>query len=117
MAKSAAEMTRGAFQRARGRSALVHYLATSAGGFAVYAVGSTADPDHGYRVTVRGSEFRCTCPAADGGQVACWHRAIVASVRANRQGFGLEPDGPAPGQAAPLGRVAPRRLPPQGDAA
>jgi hypothetical protein len=34
MSKMAAEMVRGAFQRARGRRALVHFLATSAGGFA-----------------------------------------------------------------------------------
>src|SRR5262245_12608820 len=93
MAKSAAEVNRRAFARARGRSALVHYLATSVGGFAVYAVGSTDDPDHGYRVTVRDNSYVCTCPSEE--RVACWHRAIVASVRANRQGFGLEADGPA----------------------
>ena len=114
MAKSAAEMTRGAFQRARGRSALVHYLATSVGGYAVYAVGSTADPDHGYRVTVRGDSYACSCPAADGGHPACWHRGAVHLVRATRRSWGLEADGPSAGQAAPLGRVAPRRLPPQG---
>jgi hypothetical protein len=58
-----AESVRGAFDRARGRRALVHFLATSAGGFATYVVGSTADVDTAYRVTVRGSEFRYTCAA------------------------------------------------------
>jgi hypothetical protein len=93
MAKTAAEMVRGAFDRARGRRALVHFLATSAGGFAVYAVGLTADVDTAYRVAVRGSAYRCTCAAEL--RPACWHRAAVATVRANRHAWGLPADGPS----------------------
>src|SRR5439155_18010085 len=95
MARTAAEMITGALERARGRSALVHYLVTSAGGFATYAVGSTTDVDSAYRVTVRSEEYRCTCPAADAGRDACWHRAAVAVVRVSRVGFGLPADGPS----------------------
>jgi hypothetical protein len=102
MAKSAAEMVRGAFDRARGRRALVHFLATSAGGFAIYAVDSTADVDTAYRVTVRGAEYRCTCAAEP--RPACWHRAAVASVRASRQAFGMPAE--ASGSATRCGPCA-----------
>jgi activator of HSP90 ATPase len=81
MAKTEREMIGGAFERARGRQALVRFLTTSAGGFDVYAVGSTADVDQAYTVTVKGSEFKCTCPAEQ--RVACWHRAAVYVRRAN----------------------------------
>jgi hypothetical protein len=93
MAKSAAEVVRGAVDRARGRRALVHFLATSAGGFAVYAVGSTADVDTAYRMTVRGAAYRCACAAEL--RPACWHRAAVAMVRANRVAWGLPAAGPS----------------------
>lgn len=98
MAKTASEMIRGAFDRARGRRPLVHFLTTNAGGFAVYAVGSTADVDTAYRVTVRDEQFRCTCAAEL--RPACWHRAAVASVRASRRAFGMPADGPTAEQAA-----------------
>jgi hypothetical protein len=82
MAKTAAETVRGAFDRARGRRALVHFLTTSAGGFAVYAVGSTADVETAYHVTVDpAGGFRCTCAPADQGRPACWHRAAAAAGR------------------------------------
>ena len=95
MATTIDETVRRAFQRAHGRSALVHYLETSQAGYAVYAVDSTASTDTAYVVTVAPSgQFRCTCPAADLGRPACWHRAAVATVRASRTGFGLPADGP-----------------------
>src|SRR5262245_53053198 len=116
MAKTAAELVTGALERARGRSVLVHYLATSVGGDATYAVGSADPVDAAYRVTCKAGEYRCTCPAGDAGR-RCWHQAAVYTLRANRCAWGLAPDGPAPGQAAPLGRATPRRLPPRDDAA
>jgi hypothetical protein len=95
MAKTAAEMVRGAFERARGRTAAVHYVGTSTGGFATYSVDSSACVENAYSVTVDvAGQFRCTCPASDSGKPACWHRAAVAIVRASRQGFGLPADGP-----------------------
>ena len=96
---TANEAIRAAFERARGRTALVHYVTTSAGGFAVYSVGSTMDPDTAYTVTVRGDEYRCTCAGAH--RPACWHRAAVATERASRRGFGLPADGPTAGDRAP----------------
>jgi len=87
MAKTAADTIRGAFERARGRGALVHFLATSTGGYDAYSVGSTADLDTAYTVTVLGATYRCTCPAE--GNVACWHRAAVFNHRASREAFGL----------------------------
>ena len=81
MAKTADEMIRGAFARARERVVLAHYLTTNAGGFDVYSVGSSADVDAAYTVTVRGGEYRCTCPSET--RVACWHRAAVYVRRAN----------------------------------
>ena len=81
MAKTEREMIGGAFERARGRQALVHFIETTSGGFDVYAVGSTQDVDQAYTVTVKGSEFKCTCPSEQ--RVACWHRAAVCVRRAN----------------------------------
>jgi uncharacterized Zn finger protein len=91
MAKTADEMNRaavlqklirGAFARARERVALAHYLTTNAGGYDVYAVGSSTDPDTAYTVTVDGAEqYRCTCPSET--RPACWHRAAVYVRRAN----------------------------------
>ena len=93
MAKSIDEMVRGAFARARGRSAAVHYIETSQAGYAVYSVDSSASTDTAYRVTVSPSgAYACTCPSET--RPACWHRAAVAQVRANRMGFGLPADGP-----------------------
>jgi uncharacterized Zn finger protein len=91
MAKTAAEITKGAFQRALGRTAAVHYVGTTTGGFAVYSVDSSRDADSAYTVTVRGEHYRCTCPSEL--RPACWHRAAVAMVRASRRGFGLPADG------------------------
>ena len=82
MAKTADEMIRGAFARARERTALAHFLTTNAGGYDVYAVGSSTDPDTAYTVTVdRAERYRCTCPSET--RAACWHRAAVAVRRAN----------------------------------
>ena len=82
MAKTAAEMVQAAIDRARGRTAAVHYVGTSAGGYDVYAVGSSTDPDTAYTVTVdRAERYRCTCPSET--RAACWHRAAVAVRRAN----------------------------------
>lgn len=81
MAKTEREMIGGAFERARGRQALVRFIETTAGGFDVYGVNSTADVDQAYTVTVRGNEFKCTCPSEQ--RVACWHRAAVYVRRAN----------------------------------
>jgi SWIM zinc finger len=96
MAKTADEMIRAAFQRARERSSAVHFVGLSSGGFAVYAVGSSRDVDTAYAVTVKDDAYRCTCPSEH--RPACWHRAAVASLRASRRGFGLEPDGPTADQ-------------------
>jgi hypothetical protein len=82
MAKTADEMVRGAFDRARERVALVHFLGKNAGGFEVYAVGSSTDPDTAYTVTVDGAgTFRCTCPSET--RPACWHRAATHVRRMN----------------------------------
>jgi hypothetical protein len=82
MAKTADEMIRGAFARARERVALAQFLRTNAGGYDVYSVGSSADPDSAYRVTVdRAERYRCTCPSET--RPACWHRAAVYVRRAN----------------------------------
>jgi hypothetical protein len=95
LAKSAAaEMVIGALERARGRSALVHWLGRSAGGFAAYVVCSAESVDSAYRVTYRLGAYRCTCPAGDAGR-RCWHQAAVYAVRATRHAWGLEPDGPS----------------------
>lgn len=91
MAMSAIDITRNAFRRAMGRTSAVHFLGTTTGGFAVYAVDSSQDTDTAYSVTVRGDHFRCTCQG--GLRSACWHRAAVAAVRASRVGFGLPADG------------------------
>ena len=91
MAKTAADITRGAFRRAIGRTSAVHFLGTTTGGFAVYSVDSSRDVDSAYTVTVRGDHYRCTCPSEH--RPACWHRAAVAAVRASRSGFGLPADG------------------------
>src|SRR6266540_3802011 len=82
MAKTADEMIRGALERARERVALAHYLTTNAGGYDVYAVGSSTDPDTAYTVTVdRAEHYRCTCPSET--RPACWHRAAVHVRRMN----------------------------------
>lgn len=105
MARTMAEMVRGAFDRARGRTALVRFLTTS-GGFDVYSVGSTASVDTSYAVTVSDGRFVCTCPAADNGREACWHKAAVHMVRANRLAWGLPAAGPSAGDTT----AADRRL-------
>jgi uncharacterized Zn finger protein len=106
MAKTAAEMVRGACDRARGRRPLVHFLAITPAGFAVYVVGSSGSVDSAYRVTVKGDAFVCTCAAEL--RPACWHRAAVASVRASRQAFGMPADGPTAEQAAAAAALAQR---------
>lgn len=91
--KTPAQTVRDAFRRAAHRTAAVHYLGTTSGGFATYSVGSSRDTETAYTVTVRGDLYRCTCPSEF--RPACWHRAAVATVRASRAGFGLEPSGPS----------------------
>jgi len=82
MAQTVEDAVRGAFLRARERTALAHFLTTNAGGYDVYAVGSSADPDTAYTVTVdRAEHYRCTCPSET--RPACWHRAAVYVRRAN----------------------------------
>lgn len=114
-AMTPAASIKAAFDRARGRAALVHFLATSAGGYDAYAVGSTCSVDTAYTVTVLGADYRCTCQAE--ANVACWHRAAVFNHRASREAFG-QPARPTWGEAEmaalmkPPTRVAPRRLPP-----
>jgi hypothetical protein len=109
MAMSEAQLIQGAFRRAAGRGAAVHFVATTSGGFDVYSVGSSKDVDTAYAVTVRGDEYRCTCPSEL--RPACWHRAAVFNHRASRAAFGL------PVTAARVTPAAPRRLPPTEDAA
>lgn len=99
MAKTATEAIRAAFQRARGRRPLVHFLTQNAGGFACYVVGSAESTDSAYRVTVKAGEYWCCCPAGDVGR-PCWHAAAVYAVRASRQAFGMPADGPTAEQAA-----------------
>jgi hypothetical protein len=60
--KTAAEMVQAAIDRARGRTAAVHYVGTSAGGYATYSVGSSQDTDTAYRVTVPGRAVRLHLP-------------------------------------------------------
>jgi len=91
-------MIQGAIERARGRTAAVHYLGTSSGGFATYSVGSSRDTDAAYNVTVRDEQYRCTCPSEL--RPACWHRSAVAIIRASRLMFGLLADGPNPREVA-----------------
>src|SRR4051812_24589430 len=117
MAKSAAEMVTGALERARGRSALVHWIGRSAGGFACYVVCSAESVDGAYRVTFKAGEYRCTCPAGEAGR-RCWHQAAVYAVRATRYAWGLEADGPSAERARAEAATAPaatgpRRLPPR----
>lgn len=97
MATRTVEQTiRAAFERARGRTAAVHFVNTTPAGYAVYSVDSSASTDVAYSVTVSPTGLlTCTCPAADNGRGACWHRAAVLTVRASRQGFGLPVDGPS----------------------
>jgi hypothetical protein len=92
--KTAAETVTGAMERARGRSALVHWIGRSAGGFACYVVCSAESVDSAYGVTFKAGEYRCTCPAGDVGR-RCWHQAAVYAVRATRHAWGLAADGPS----------------------
>jgi hypothetical protein len=86
-----------ALRRAAGRLASVRFLAVSSGGYAVYSVGSSRDPENAYRVTVSPSgEYRCTCPSEL--RPACVHRAAVYLVRVQREAGGLEADGPRIGE-------------------
>jgi hypothetical protein len=94
MAKTAAEMVRGALERAQGRGALVHWLGRNAGDGAVYAVASAESVDLAYRVTYKAGAYRCCCPAGE-QERPCWHKAAVYAVRATRYGWGLAPDGPS----------------------
>lgn len=97
---------RGAFRRAAGRRATVHFVGVSAGGYAAYSVGSSRDVDTAYTVTVGpDGRFRCTCPSET--RPACWHRAAVFNARASRAAFGL------PAVDEPTRPPAPRRLPPR----
>jgi hypothetical protein len=99
MAMTEQQLIHGAFRRAVGRTAAVHFVGTSAGGYATYVVGSSRDVEAGYRVTVDlAGVYRCTCPSEL--RPACWHRGAVAMVRASRQGFGLPADGPGPRERA-----------------
>src|SRR5262245_9998290 len=91
--KTAVEMMAGANERARGRSAAVHFVGRTDGGYAVYSVDSSRCVDTAYSVTVRGHVYRCTCPRAP--RPACWHRAAVEQHRADRQALGLAADGPS----------------------
>jgi hypothetical protein len=59
---------------------------------------ATSGPDVAYRVTYWAGEYRCWCPAGDGGR-RCWHAALYA-VRANRFAWGEPADGPSAEQAA-----------------
>jgi len=84
MAKTADEMIRGAFLRARDRVALVHTAGTTPGGYEVFVVGSSESVDVAYRVTVGpDGVWRCTCPAADNGRDHCWHRAASFARKMN----------------------------------
>jgi hypothetical protein len=103
---TAAEMVRAAFERARGRSALVHWLDFDAEGAGTYAVGSSTDVEVAYTVRVLDGAFFCDCPSA--ARPACWHRAAVAQLRASRAGFGLEADGPSAAQERSAERAAAR---------
>lgn len=94
MAKSAAEIISGALARAQGRTAAVHYLSTSAGGYAIYSVDSSKSVENAYTVTVSpAGQYRCTCPSEL--RPACWHRAAVHQVRVTRQAWGLPANGPS----------------------
>lgn len=95
-----------ALRRARVRTGAVRFLAVSSGGYSVYCVGSSRDPENAYRVTVdRDGVFRCTCPSEL--RPACVHRAAVYLVRVQREAGGLPPDGPRIGETPAV--VAPRR--------
>lgn len=98
--KTAAQQIREAFARAQRRTALVHWLGFTGDGAGSYSVDSSVDPTVGYRVMVLNGTFTCTCPSAE--RASCWHRAAAATIRANRQAFGLAPDGPAAWQAQPV---------------
>lgn len=99
-----------ALRRAAGRLGAVRFLAVSSGGYSVYCVGSSRDPENAYRVTVSPSgEYRCTCPSEL--RPACVHRAAVYLVRIQREAGGLPADGRRIGEAAVA--PAPRRLPPR----
>lgn len=110
--KTTAEIISAAFARAQGRTAAVHYLHTSVGGYATYAVGSSASVETAYSVTVSpAGHYRCTCPSEM--RPACWHRAAVYQVRATRQAWVLPADGPsaeeeraAADTSRPLGEIA-----------
>lgn len=111
---------RGAFQRARGRASLVHYIVTTGLGYDVYSVSSVADVDTAYSVTVIDGTYRCTCPAADNGAIACWHRASVFSRRASRQAHGLPLSEQSWAEAAGMFKPEtkrPRFLPPREEVA
>jgi hypothetical protein len=82
MARTADEIIRVAFERARGRSALVHRTGGTPVGYAVYSVGSSTDPDSAYRVTVSPDEqYASVCPSEI--RPACWHRCAVHIRRVN----------------------------------
>jgi hypothetical protein len=81
MAMTEEAQIRGAFDRARSRLALVHFIQTTEAGYDLYAVGSSTDVDSGYVVCVRENVYTCTCQSEL--RPACWHRAAVAIRRAN----------------------------------
>jgi uncharacterized Zn finger protein len=88
-----------ALARAASRLGSVRFLAVSSGGYAVYCVGSSRDPENAYRVTVApDGTYRCTCPSEL--RPACVHRAAVYLVRIQREAGGLAADGPRIGDAA-----------------
>lgn len=108
------QVVEAALRRARVRTGAVRFLALSSGGYAVYCVGSSRDPENAYRVTVApDGTYRCTCPSEL--RPACVHRAAVYLVRIQREAGGLPADGPRIGEAVAV--VAPPRLAPrEGDA-
>lgn len=91
---TAEQCTRLAFERvADGDRAKLARFWKSNGPQDHYLVNSASDLDRAYVVTVTGGDrYECNCPARH--HFACWHRAAVATVRANRRAAGLPAAGP-----------------------
>ena len=95
MSKPTAESIRDAFTRAAARTHLVRFVEV-VGQTARYDVQSDSDPTRRHRVAVfTEARDRMTCGCPGSLHVACWHRAAVAIVRANREAHGLPLDGPS----------------------
>jgi len=100
------DSVRAAFDRARTRLGLVHFLRRTASGAELYAVGSCSDLDNAWTVVVDAAGYRCSCPAGAHARSACWHRAAVhvkrANARARQEALGrtagllVEPPVPTP---------------------